>query len=341
MVTTLRPIEPVACTDACIPEGPILRAGTMAASHRQVEVVACTDTCTFEGYTYCAYGQRLLDALNEGFEAANLPVSKDFLPLSGVEVFTTDGVRQHLASTYIRKGSILFVAEKSESRWWSKNNMWPSREKVPVGVRVNFSSQTLGGKIHKDTWAQLGDVLEGNDRFLPLTDIEISPTIVTGESKFSFAAINKERIVSVFEDSTDPSGPVDLKDRTTTDLPGEANDRKQGMSRNASRHELISYAEIGRRLGISRERVRQIADRNAARNRKQLPVATANPASDIPPDAAETMLAAKDVASLLNLHVNTVRRWNNEGILKAYRMGPRGDRRFPREDVLRLVSEGL
>jgi excisionase family DNA binding protein len=315
----------------------------MAATHKQVEVVACTDTCTFEGLTYCAYGQRLLDALNEGFEVSTLPLSKDFLPLSGVEVFTPDGTRQHLASAYIRKGSILFVAEKSESRWWSKNNMWPPREKVPVGVKVYFSLQTLVGKMHRDTWALLGDVLEANDRFLPLTDVEISPTIVNGESKFSFAAINKERIVSVFEDSTDPSGPVDLEDRTTIGLHGKTKEetRKQDMSRNASRHESISYAEIGRVLGISRERVRQIANRNTARNKKPTPVATANPALDIPPYAAETMLAASDVANLLNLHVNTVRRWNNEGILKAYRMGPRGDRRFPREEVLRLVSKEI
>ena len=219
--------------------------------------------------------------------------------------------------------------------------MWPFREKVPVGVRVHFSSQTVGGKMHKDTWAQLGDVLEENNRFLPLTDVEISPRIPTGESKFSFAAINKERIVSIFEDSTGSSGPVGSKDRTMIDLPEKTKERKQGMSRNASRHKPISYAEIGRALGISRERVRQIANRNTARSKKPTPVATANPALDIPPYPAKKMLAASDVANLLNLHVNTVRRWNNEGILKAYRMGPRGDRRFQREDVLRLVSKEL
>ena len=45
------------------------------------------------------------------------------------------------------------------------------------------------------------------------------------------------------------------------------------------------------------------------------------------------LLTARQVARLLNVHVNTVRRWNDSGILKAYRIGPRGDRRFSREDV--------
>jgi len=45
------------------------------------------------------------------------------------------------------------------------------------------------------------------------------------------------------------------------------------------------------------------------------------------------LLTARQVARLLNVHVNTVRRWNDRGILKAYRIGPRGDRRFSRDDI--------
>jgi excisionase family DNA binding protein len=46
-----------------------------------------------------------------------------------------------------------------------------------------------------------------------------------------------------------------------------------------------------------------------------------------------SLLTTSDVARLLNVHINTVRRWSNEGKLKAYRIGSRGDRRFQREDV--------
>ena len=45
------------------------------------------------------------------------------------------------------------------------------------------------------------------------------------------------------------------------------------------------------------------------------------------------MLTPSEVARLLNVHINTVRRWDDNGTLKAYRVGTRRDRRFSREDV--------
>ena len=51
------------------------------------------------------------------------------------------------------------------------------------------------------------------------------------------------------------------------------------------------------------------------------------------------MLTISEVAHLLNVHINTVRRWSNQGILKAYRIGSRGDRRFRQEDIASFLSE--
>jgi excisionase family DNA binding protein len=51
------------------------------------------------------------------------------------------------------------------------------------------------------------------------------------------------------------------------------------------------------------------------------------------------MLTARDVASLLSVDISTVRRWTNKGILKAYRIGPRGDRRFRQEDIALFLVE--
>ena len=50
------------------------------------------------------------------------------------------------------------------------------------------------------------------------------------------------------------------------------------------------------------------------------------------------MLKANDVAKLLNVHINTIRRWSNNNFLKAYRVGPRGDRRFRLEDVQNFIK---
>jgi excisionase family DNA binding protein len=52
----------------------------------------------------------------------------------------------------------------------------------------------------------------------------------------------------------------------------------------------------------------------------------------------KSVLTPREVAWLLSVHVNTVRRWSNCGILKVCRIGPRGDRRFKSEDVISFLE---
>lgn len=52
------------------------------------------------------------------------------------------------------------------------------------------------------------------------------------------------------------------------------------------------------------------------------------------------MLTVGQVASYLNIHPNTVRRWAKRGFLDAYRIGPRNDRRFKLADVEELLLNG-
>ena len=64
----------------------------------------------------------------------------------------------------------------------------------------------------------------------------------------------------------------------------------------------LSYAEIARRLGITREQMRRITKEK--------------PTPQKPDLGSKIMLTTSDVAQLLGLHSNTVRRWNAKGILK-------------------------
>lgn len=50
------------------------------------------------------------------------------------------------------------------------------------------------------------------------------------------------------------------------------------------------------------------------------------------------MLTVQEVARLLHIHPNTLRRWSNRGLIKAYRITPRGDRRFRREEILDFLA---
>lgn len=50
------------------------------------------------------------------------------------------------------------------------------------------------------------------------------------------------------------------------------------------------------------------------------------------------MLTASEVAKLLHLHVNTVKRLGDRGELPFYRVSKRGDRRFRVEDVVGFLA---
>ena len=54
-------------------------------------------------------------------------------------------------------------------------------------------------------------------------------------------------------------------------------------------------------------------------------------------DSTKSMLTIREASRLLNVHANTLRRWSELGVIKSYRIGPRGDRRFKQEDVAALL----
>jgi excisionase family DNA binding protein len=56
-------------------------------------------------------------------------------------------------------------------------------------------------------------------------------------------------------------------------------------------------------------------------------------------DKMRPMLTVREVAWLLHVHPNTVRRWADRGMIRAYRITPRGDRRFRRQDIARFLAE--
>ena len=50
------------------------------------------------------------------------------------------------------------------------------------------------------------------------------------------------------------------------------------------------------------------------------------------------LLKLSEASELLNVHPNTLRQWDKKGILKAVRFGERKDRRYIKEDIIRLMQ---
>lgn len=53
----------------------------------------------------------------------------------------------------------------------------------------------------------------------------------------------------------------------------------------------------------------------------------------------DDMLTVREVARRLHVHPSTLRRWSNQGLITAYRITPRGDRRYKLRTVALLLDE--
>lgn len=50
------------------------------------------------------------------------------------------------------------------------------------------------------------------------------------------------------------------------------------------------------------------------------------------------LLTIRQAADILNVHVETLRRWDKSGKLKATRINDRGDRRYDPQDIESIVK---
>jgi hypothetical protein len=168
---------------------------------RPVDVVVCTTAGTFVGHTYRSSQLRLLDALNKGFAARGVRIGSDYMPMTEVEMYFPEGGRQSMASVHVRKANVVFVAEKSGGQPEGDGSKFGKVivAKKPVDARLCMVPYVLVGRLHSAAWAELVTSLHQEETFIPLTKVQISPPLPTGESQFDFVAVNKDQVVYVGE----------------------------------------------------------------------------------------------------------------------------------------------
>jgi len=177
-----------------------------------VPVVVCTISGTYSGLTYRLADQRLLDALNEGFSSKALRMGRDFVPLTDVRAYFPTGTRVQMASryrsTYIRKANIFFVGELSrrqsemEVESKEKRRAPRTRAKKTIDAEIHISPYILKGQMYAEVWQELLHALDGDAKFLPLTNVAVWPELPDGEARFDFVAVNKDQVVYLGESSS-------------------------------------------------------------------------------------------------------------------------------------------
>lgn len=56
-------------------------------------------------------------------------------------------------------------------------------------------------------------------------------------------------------------------------------------------------------------------------------------------DKMPELLTLQEACDILKCHPNTLRQWDKKGILVAVRFGERKDRRYRKEDILKLLNQ--
>ena len=107
--------------------------------------------------------------------------------------------------------------------------------------------------------------------------------------------------------------------------------RNNGNERLANlRDEGLTYEEIGRTVGVTRQRIAEILGPSP-----RVDSVRTDKGRSASPDR---LLSTTDAAEFLCVHPHTVRRWSDSGLIPAHRIGKRLDRRFRRTDLEKLLK---
>jgi len=190
------------------------------AKLKQVKVVVFTETCILTGHTYCMKHQRLLDVLNQDFMPNSLPIGKDFMPLTEVEVSFPSRKRKIMASIYVRKASILFVGEKNEHQpempeTEDRAKNYLGKTKSTIEAEIHMPLYTLTGKMHAPAWQKMLDAVERADKFIPVTNVQVHSALDNTALAFDFVAVNRDKITYVGECLERTKAPSAAKEPAT------------------------------------------------------------------------------------------------------------------------------
>ncbi|MBI2863143.1 MAG: hypothetical protein HYX94_01090 [Chloroflexi bacterium] len=148
--------------------------------------------CVYAGLTHLYRGEHLLDFLNDATAR-----DKGFLQVESLRLWERSAASQESAlSVAVNVHQILLAWEAG-----AKPQVGPEMtRKRSIAVRLGLQGQLVVlGILHCAPAESVVNMLHRRERFLPLTDVHLSPATWDGVTSLPFLAVNKEYLVSVRE----------------------------------------------------------------------------------------------------------------------------------------------
>jgi hypothetical protein len=164
-------------------------------------------TGVLTGNIICPPGARLSDTLNGTSHTG--PIEKErFLELAGVTIEHAGGREEKRGVSYINKATVQLVAILGDADSGKglgaggSIKAYPFVEKSPVPVRIETHDYLINGNMYRLSHQGVRQVLEDAPAFLVLNQVQVY-TLANGTREvFPFAAVNKEYILSLQDEST-------------------------------------------------------------------------------------------------------------------------------------------
>lgn len=170
------------------------------------EIILFTETEVLSGSIFISTIEgRLLDELNGRITAA--PDNRDrFIILSDVIIEHMDGRQEKTAAAYVNRDTIQMAATSSTNTSRGIGGKpgpkpYPFTEKIPVPVKIVMTGYEITGNMYRVSHQKVEHVLIEKSKFIPLTDASISSALNNKQWQVPFLAVNKEQILSLFEQS--------------------------------------------------------------------------------------------------------------------------------------------
>jgi len=176
---------------------------------RPLQVWLYANDHIIEGTINCLPHQRFIDYLNSVYIFKTRAAAK-FILVNNANITLPDGANRTMKSLCLNRDSILFGGAMSSEATVARfikdgQRTYPVVKKITVTANLYVATKLythaylISGQMHFAKSRSIIDILNSDQQFLPLTEVEISPPLFADQipDMLDFVAVNKDIIIYI------------------------------------------------------------------------------------------------------------------------------------------------